>query len=125
MGDYQTPAGLRERVLARVRQGERHRALRYLSVSAAVAVCSLLAIVWSGRLVWAGFSASGSLVYFSLLFSDTGAILPLWREFTLSLAESLPVLALAGALVASMLFLVSLRGFVRGIRPHVAYVRII
>lgn len=112
-------------MLAGVRQEERRRAFRYLSVSAAGAVCSLFAIAWSVRLIWAGLSASGSLAYLSLLFSDTGAVLLLWREFALSVAESLPTLALAGALVASMLFLVSLRGFVRGFRLRVAYARIV
>ena len=55
------------------------------------------------------FQTSGFFNYFSLLFSDGGTVLSFWREFALSLAESLPWLGLSLIFATLFVFLVSLR----------------
>ena len=53
--------------------------------------------------------ASGFLNYFSLLFTDGGAMATYWREFSLSLAESLPVFQLALIILSLLVLFVSIR----------------
>ena len=53
--------------------------------------------------------SSGFWNYFSLLFTDTGVVATYWKEFLLSLADSLPTLQLSLILLLTLSLFVSLR----------------
>lgn len=53
------------------------------------------------------FSKLGFSDYFSLIFSDTGLLSTYWREYVLTLIESLPIVSLALSLVLIFIFFVS------------------
>src|SRR6185437_15827244 len=88
------PEGLRERILARIELAKRHSAQIRAGLSALLAVFSLAAFVPVITYTAEQFYASGFYDYLSLLLSDRTLLLTYWREFALSLLESLPSLAL-------------------------------
>lgn len=51
----------------------------------------------------------GFFNYFSLAFSDSGAIATYWKEYTLSLADSLPVVSLALSFFLLFILFISIR----------------
>jgi hypothetical protein len=55
------------------------------------------------------FQKSGFWNYFSLLFTDTGAVTAYWKEFLFSLAETTPVFQLSLALLSLLILFISLR----------------
>ncbi len=73
------------------------------------AVCSFLALIPTLQYTIRELSQSGFLQYSSLLFSDSAAIALYWKEFTLSLAESLPLLGITTVLSILFIFLGSLK----------------
>lgn len=82
--------GRRKRRAARIR----------LALQGTVSLASLVATVPAFRYAALEFSESGFHRYLSLLFSDGAVVLASWKEFAMSLAESLP-------LVGATLFLSS------------------
>ncbi len=60
------------------------------------------------ELVQSGFSQ-----LFSLLFSDGGTLIALWKDFVFSLAESLPFMGISFFLGSAFIFLFSLRSLSR------------
>jgi hypothetical protein len=59
--------------------------------------------------MFAEFQTSGFWNYFALFFSDTALMSVYWKEFVLSLAESLPVFQLMLTLALTLSVFVSLR----------------
>ncbi|HUC88751.1 MAG TPA: hypothetical protein VMR49_01840 [Candidatus Paceibacterota bacterium] len=55
------------------------------------------------------FSNSGFYEYLSLAFSSNGSIISYWKEFMLSLADSLPVESLMFSLLLLFIFFISTR----------------
>lgn len=54
------------------------------------------------------FSKLGFSDYFSLIFSDTGLLATYWREYMITLVESLPVASLVLSLALIFVFFVSI-----------------
>lgn len=88
------PRRLYEAVLVRIAALERRAARTRALLFGALSVLSLVALVPTLQYAGEQFYASGFYDYASLLFSDTSLALTYWREFALSLLESLPSLAL-------------------------------
>ena len=69
-----------------------------------------------------GYGAASALYnsdfgnYFSLLFSDTGSFMVIWRELSISMFESLPIIGIALFLASLYLLFWSARKYV--IRTH-------
>jgi hypothetical protein len=63
----------------------------YLSVS----VLSLSGSVFAVKSVIEQFTTTGFYNYLSLAFSDSGIVATYWKEYILSLVDSLPVMSLA------------------------------
>lgn len=96
------PQRLLSDILLRIKQAQK-RAIKIRLVILGVVVLSsagaaIPAFQYSAR----EFYQSGFYQYLLLLFSDSGAVLEYWKEFGLSLAESLPVPGAAALL--SVLF---------------------
>ncbi len=100
---------LRSRILAGIRRVERRRALTRLFVSTAVVLFSIAGIVWSVRATLVALNQSGFYEYASLMQSDSGAVLSSWKEFVLSVAESIPFGEITIALAAAAALLFSIK----------------
>lgn len=107
------PKGLEKRIMTRI-NAERMRLARvrawiFGSTSAVSFGFSLWAVIYLVNSV----KETGFWQYFSLLFSDKGAVLAYWRELSLSLIESLPILSLIIFLVAAGFFIWSFANVLR------------
>ena len=90
----EAPAGLCEAIMARIAYAQRRAAQLRTGLFGALALASGVALVPAFQYAAQQFYASGFYDYLSLLSTDSGFILTYWREFGLSLVESLPSLAL-------------------------------
>ena len=88
------PNGLFEKVLARVDAARRRSAQVHAAAFAALVVLCAGALVPVLEYTAEQFSSSGFYDYLTLALSDHSLIFTYWREFSLSLLESLPSLAL-------------------------------
>lgn len=102
-------------ILARIEREKRRIARIRLAFFGIVAGASLASIIPSFQYVMREFAQSGFYEYLSLLFSDSGAVLASWREFALSLAESLPITEITIFLVMVFVFLVSAKLAIKNI----------
>jgi len=109
-------ADLAERVVVRLRREEKKRDRRNLFLSAASVVVSLGALV--PALMWflRDIMQSGFIQFSSLIFSDGVALVGYWREFGLSLLESLPFGSLVTCLVILLVAVASLQMFLVSFR---------
>ncbi len=103
------PPGLNEAVLARIERTKKHSARRWCIGMSALAASSFAALIPAFRYAAEEGYRSGSYHYLSLLFSDSGVVLASWREFTLTLAESLPLLQASVFLGTLFVLLTSFR----------------
>lgn len=62
------------------------------------------------------FSQSGFYQLVTLLFSDSGVVVFMWREFLLSLAESMPVLGIGMLLFVILIFMGSVVSLMKNTR---------
>ena len=102
-------------ILARIEREKRRIAVIRLAFFGVVASASLAAIIPSFKYVAREFAQSGFYEYLFLLFSDSDAVLASWREFALSLAESLPITEITIFLVMVFVFLVSAKLAIKNI----------
>ena len=106
------PQGLYAAIMARIDTAKRRAAQIRAGLFGIVALASGAALVPALQYTANQLYASGFEDYLSLMLSDQGSVLTYWREFGLSLVESLPSLALlvllpiAAALVWSVVRLV-------------------
>ena len=110
------PPELTAVILARVFTEQQRIARIRLALFGFVAVGSLFAFIPVIHYAGGEFSRSGFMDYFTLLFSDGGSVLLYWKEFSLSLVESLPVLSLAAVFATLLVFLESLQLLAKNIR---------
>lgn len=90
-------------ILARIHSAEKRAAKTKCAILSAVSFASFAALFPAFQYTWMEFARSGFYEYASLLFSDGSALLPYWKEFSLLLAESLPLFGLI--LVFGLLFI--------------------
>jgi len=112
----QPPAGLLTRIIRVIKKRER-RSLRlrviFLSVLLLASAASFLP---SFQMVKSGLTESGFLKFFSLIFSDASIVMAHWKNFILSLLETLPVASLILFLFIALIFLESLKLLIRNIK---------
>ena len=117
--DSQAPAGLEEKICARIAQAERRQARTRFVVYTSLTALFCAALFPVIRYAAGEFARSGFYEYLSLAFSDSGTVLTSWKEFALSLAESLPVLAVTLTLSTLFGFLGSLALAIKNTRTKV------
>lgn len=100
-------------IMRRISREQIRIARRRFVVFGLASITSLSGVVGVAVLLVRSFVNSGSYHYFSLIFSDGASLLSYWKEATLFVAESLPVLGLAFLFGAGLLFLWSLVRTVR------------
>lgn len=104
----EAPAGLYQAILSRVAYAKRRAArIRTVLFGVLALTCAVL-LVPVLQYAAEQFYASGFYNYLTLIISDRGFVFTYWQQFTLSLLESLPSLALllvipvVGALMYSL-----------------------
>jgi hypothetical protein len=122
--DPETPRELIHMILVRIERARRRAArLRLVALGTVMAVSGMTlvpALTYTSR----EFYTSGFYDYLSLIFSDGALALSHWQEISLSLAESLPSIALLVLASVAAVFFWSMRHAVRDvrvlIRPQIA-----
>jgi hypothetical protein len=104
-----TPSrGLFASILLRVEEEKRRLARLRVAFFGFGAVASSLVLVPVLQYAGEGIARSGTAEYFSLFFSDSGMALLYWKEFLLSLVESLPIFMFALLCAVLLVFIWSL-----------------
>lgn len=111
---------LRSAIVTSIREMERRRARTYVAVASIVLFSSGIGLIFSVDFLLRAFYQSEFYSYVSLIFSDPDILLNYWQYIVLSLAESLPVLAIIASLVAALTLLASIRVLARNIRAAFA-----
>ncbi len=118
------PERLCGNILGQIKLEERRTARLRLFFVGSVFLASFAALIPAFQYFIREFYQSGSYQYLSLLFSDGGAVLSYWKEFTLSIAESLPVLGITAVLATIFVFLGSLRLAIRDLKTAFLLVKL-
>lgn len=103
---HNPPDVLAGRIFSSLRMAERRKAVREELFFSLASFLSLAVFIEAVRSVIQSLYTSGASRILSLLFSDFQSMVANWKYFTLSLAESLPVMSLALALVSVAALLV-------------------
>lgn len=99
------PKGLQSRILAKISMEEKRFAkIKVWAFGGSTAV-SFCASLWAIIYLVGSIKATGFWQYFSLIFSENGAMLAYWRELSFSLAESLPIVSLIIFLTTTCFFI--------------------
>lgn len=102
------PEGLFARILARIEsERELMSARRKIFWLSSFSIASLPMIIFSWINFQAGASESGLFQLASLAFTDFSAIASHYQDFAMSIAESLPILSIAGLFAGALIFVES------------------
>ena len=116
LAHVEPPRGLAESIVARIMRERRRGAQMRIFFLAASACVSCAVFVPALQEAGREFSQSGFYQYFSLAFSDGSALFASWKEFSLLLAESLPLMGITLVLAALFVLLASIRLMARDMR---------
>lgn len=114
------PARLLPKILFQIRRQEEAAAKRRLVFFALFFMATLIFTAFAWNLARLQFSQSGITQILGLIFSDFSTVLANWKEFSLSLLESLPVLPAALALGSVMGLLVLFKSVVQTARQTIS-----
>ena len=116
------PAGLFDRILLAIRREQELRNTKRLAFGfLALLVISLTAAPFSWTLFAGQIQDSGMLQFIEVALSDLGAFFASWQEFSLAIAESLPVTSITVFAVNIILAVFTLRLFLYKKRLLVGY----
>jgi hypothetical protein len=115
------PEGLYEATLARVAEARIRLARIRAGLSACIALASFAVLVPVVQYTAEQLYASGFYDYASLFMSDRGLVFTYWREFGLSLVESLPSVALLVLIPIAVALLWSVSRLIKNVRTGFRY----
>ena len=102
--DISVPNNLTEGIVLRINDRERHNSkIKALGLSFVSLASFLLSIPIISQII-TSFTQSGIYNYISIIFSDSDVAITYWKEISLSLAESLPILAITSLLAVLAIF---------------------
>ena len=120
MEDYshlpEPPKELLGKIMQRIHREQRIAAIAKLVVFSVMLAGSLIVFLPVYRAMISEFTKSGFTQFFSLLFSDSSAMLAYWQSFVSALLETLPVLSIAAFLGILLVFLQSLKSVTQNIK---------
>jgi hypothetical protein len=111
--DVEPCAELHQRILSLIKKRQVRIARTITVAMGFLSALSLTGLVFAIQYTAAELSHSGFFQYFSLLFSDSSTVVSLWREFALSLADSLPVVGIIIVLSAAAALFASIKGLIK------------
>ena len=115
------PTKLHIAILAKIGKMERRRAMIFLLASAQIAVLSVIGIVFSIRYVVQSFYESNFYAYFSLLLSDPDIVLIYWKDFALSLADTIPFMEITITLMSVSILLISVKILAKNMQAGISH----
>lgn len=121
MRQLEAPQGLYASVLARIQLARQRSARLKTYLLGAAALVFGLTLIPALQYMARELYESGFYSYASLLFSDGKFVLSIWREFTFSLLESVPSIALLLVLVSAAAFVWSIRRTIINARIAFSY----
>lgn len=95
MREFIPPKDLGAKIIVRIDKEKRRNAISRFLYTGTIMFASLLSIIPSMIYLGKSLQISGFAQYFSLFFSDLSQVALYWKEFSFSLAESLPFISLA------------------------------
>jgi hypothetical protein len=116
MNRLKPPKELREKILSSINTEEIRRAKMYFLVSTTTALVSIFGLFFSVRYMIQEFYQSSFYSYLSLIFSDPSVVVLYWKELSISLLETLPILGMTISLMAIYALLASVRTLVKSVR---------
>jgi len=111
------PKGLSLSILRRIEEEQKHSARIHLFAFAIAACASFVTLFPAFRYAADGFTQSGFYQYLSLVFTDGVSLLPYWKEFALSLAESFPVIPITAFLTVVYILLETIKLAINNWKP--------
>ncbi|MFH0791758.1 MAG: hypothetical protein V1905_00895 [bacterium] len=116
------PAGLFDRIILAIKREQELRNTKRLAFGfLAILVVSLTAAPFSWSLFAGQIYNSGMLQFIEVALSDIGAFLTSWQEFSLAIAESLPIMGITIFTVNMILAVFTIRLFLYKKRLLVGY----
>ncbi len=103
------PKKLKKNIILLIQKEEYAYARKYVLMASMLGIISFIGGAFSLRYVFQGFVQSSFYSYASLLFSDPDILLQFWREFGLSLVETIPLFEITTLLVTIAILLLSIR----------------
>ena len=100
------PEGLSERIFANIEARERRADFRRAIFYSVFSAASVFLLYLSSSFAVGEFYRSGASQILSLAFSDFQSMAANWQDFTLSLAESLPILPIIYVILSVSLLMV-------------------
>lgn len=100
----QVPTGLQASVLLRIDREARRISRIRLALLAPLALASSVSVVVSLQYLAQEIAQSGLVSYLSILFSDSATVFILWKEFSISLAEQVPVFGIIIFMATTLVF---------------------
>lgn len=88
------PPFLNAQIMSAIAQKRRFYAFIRLGICSLFSLCSSVGLVLVLRVEWSGIAQSEAAQLLSLLFSDFSIIAEYWREYAISLLESLPLISM-------------------------------
>ncbi len=108
------PEGLLDKIILRIDVEKKRRTVRFgVGLFGVLAVAAVVAFIPALGELQSEMAGSGFSQFFSLIFSDTQVVLTYWREFVLSLVESMPLFGMTVVLGSVLVFLASVKFLVR------------
>ena len=92
INDIEVPEGLESKIVGRIKKEETKLARKRLVFFGLISGTSLILALPTAKMIGESFAYSGFFRYFSLIFSDGGAVFSFISDFGSLLAESFPVL---------------------------------
>ncbi|KKQ70851.1 MAG: hypothetical protein UT33_C0015G0019 [Candidatus Peregrinibacteria bacterium GW2011_GWC2_39_14] len=118
------PQNLYKNIFMKIARAQKRSALIKFILFGVVAIASLIEMIPVFQSVAQRFYQSGFYHYSSLIFSDFEIVLANWKEFGLSLLESLPVAEIAIFLAVFLVLLLSLKFVAENIKNAFLSVRL-
>lgn len=112
MDKFEPSKDLRQNIVLTIVKEERQRAKNYLILSSTTALGSVVGVIFSVQYVIQVITQLSFYKYFSLFFSDSDIVLSYWRDFVMSLVESMPFFAITLVLLAVVALMMSVRVFI-------------
>ena len=109
---YEPSLGLTDNIWRALVIHKKHNAKIKLWIFSLVGIISFAGLVPAFNTLSTDFAKSGFYEYFSLIFGN-GSILSYWKELSLSLVESLPIMSIIFTLSLIFICLFSLRHLVK------------
>lgn len=103
------PSDLADKIIVRIKEKQRLAALVKMAVFGVLSILAMAIGVWVWYTQSSAIVSSEVVKLLSLAFSDTAVVLNFWKEYSLSLLESIPFISIAFLLVCLWTLFASMR----------------